>query len=286
MGPDAFTLFGFPIKYYSLMYILALLVAIRVGKYEAKKYGIAPKLIEEAGTWVIFSGIIGARITYIIGEWSYYKDNLIEIIAIWRGIRGLAIHGGILGAAIGILLFSRKYKISVWRIFDIAVAPTLLGQAFGRIGNLMNGEAHGVPTFTPLKVLLKSNFSQWWLVNKDKVDLNLKELVPWGIVFPPGTPAGDEFPNIPVHPTMIYEMILNVIGAALLFFYFRKKDMPSGYLAAIYMIMYAVIRTIVTIFRADEWFVYGINVSILFNILFVMIALAVFYVRRGSKERL
>ena len=85
-----------------------------------------------------------------------------------------------------------------------------------------------------------------------------KELVPWGVVFPSGTSAGDSFPNVPLHPAMLYESVLNVIGFFLLWFYFRKKGYKPGILSMIYLIMYALIRSFVSFFRVEDLSFFGV----------------------------
>ena len=300
MEPYIFTLFGkeiifygflnatiiqigsFPIKYYGLMYITGTLLAIEIGKYHAReeKLNISPEKIESFGTWVIFTAIIFARAYYVFADWDNYKDNIVEIFAFWKGIQGLAIHGGIIGGAIGALIFAYRNNISYWTLVDIAAAPVLLGQAIGRIGNLINGETHGAPTFTPLHVIFSGNFYEWWETRQYLLNDDLKELVPWGMVFPPGTAAGDQFPNIPIHPTMIYEMILNVIGAALLFFYFRKKKLQRGSLGLIYVIIYAINRTAVTMFRVDDLYIFGFRSPLLSNAIFVTAAVVTLVIRK------
>jgi phosphatidylglycerol:prolipoprotein diacylglycerol transferase len=105
-----------------------------------------------------------------------------------------------------------------------AVAPTIiLGQAFGRFGNFMNGDAHGTPTD-----------------------------MPWGIVFPSGSIAGREFPGIPIHPTMLYEMFINFGIFFLLWFVIKNRESKAGFLFALYIVMYSAGRLFVEQFRADS----------------------------------
>lgn len=111
---------------------------------------------------------------------------------------------------------------------DFAAGPFILGQAIGRIGNFMNGEVHGVPTFTPLSVIfsLKPKFYEWYSYYQSlplSEQNNYSNLVPWGIIFPSSSPAGSEFPNLALHPAMLYEMILNLIGFFIIWFVLRKK---------------------------------------------------------------
>lgn len=278
-NPTIVEINNFPIKYYSLMYIIGTLVGIRICKYHARELKIPEKKIESYANWIVFPGILGARIYCVLTQWDHYKDNIGDIFAFWKGIQGLAIHGGIIGGAIGVLILSYKEKVSFWTLGDLAAAPVLVGQSIGRIGNLINGEAHGVPTFTPLNVIFTNGFDEWWETRQFMLNDDLKALVPWGIVFPPGTIAGEQFPNIPIHPTMIYESLLNLMGAALIFFYFRRKKFKAGTLGLIYILTYSVVRSFVTMFKADDAYILGIRGPLLTNALFIVMALTAMYIR-------
>ena len=250
------------IHYYSLMYIIAFFLGIFIASRDkvAEARGIKDKkIIEDFAFWVMISGLIGARLYYVLFKLSSYMERPLSIFAVWEG--GLAIHGGIIGAFIGAVIFAKRKNMNLWVLTDMGVGPLLIGQAIGRIGNYANGEIEGVPTFTPWSVILKGNFEQWWNQYQTmSIDMKsgFKELVPWGIVFPSGTSAGDSFPNVPLHPAMFYESILNVIGFSLLWFYFRKKGYKPGVLTTIYLVMYALIRSLVSFFRVEDLSFFGV----------------------------
>ena len=250
------------IHYYSLMYIIAFFLGIFIASRDkvAEARGIKDKkIIEDFAFWVMISGLIGARLYYVLFKLSSYMERPLSIFAVWEG--GLAIHGGIIGAFIGAVIFAKRKNMNLWVLTDMGVGPLLIGQAIGRIGNYANGEIEGVPTFTPWSVILKGNFEQWWNQYQTmSIDMKsgFKELVPWGIVFPSGTSAGDSFPNVPLHPAMFYESILNVVGFSLLWFYFRKKGYKPGVLTMIYLVMYALIRSLVSFFRVEDLSFFGV----------------------------
>ena len=158
----------------------------------------------------------------------------------------------------------------------MAVGPLLFGQFLGRFGNLANGEVHGVPTFTPLSVIFSGTFTKWWSEYQAMsiaAKTQFKQLVPWGISFPLDTPAGSEFPNLPLHPAMLYEAFLNLIGFIILWFYFRKKEYNPGVLSMIYLIMYAIIRMFVSTFRAEDLLLFGIRLPYLISIAMIIVAI-------------
>lgn len=273
MKPYLFKIGNFELRIYSLMYIISLFLAIFIAKRDdvAKKRGIPSNFIEDFAYFEIFSGLIGARIYYVLLRWDYYSNNLSEIVKVWNG--GLAIHGGIIGGIIGAYIFAKRKNLNLLVLTDMAVGPLILGQGLGRIGNLFNGEIHGFPVITPLSVILKGNFSTWWMEFQKlplMEQLKFKKLVSWGIVFPLDTPAGTEFPNMALHPAMIYEMILNFIAFYIIWFILRKREYSKGILSMIYIIFYGVIRIIVSTFRAEDLLIYGIRAPYIISIVMIM----------------
>ncbi len=274
MRPYLFKIGNFELRVYSLMYILALFIAIFLAKHDklAKKRGITDnKQIEDFAFITLFSGLIGARIYYVILKWDYYSKMLYEIPMVWKG--GLAIHGGIIGGIVAILIFSKMHNKKFFVLTDMSVGPLILGQALGRIGNFANGEIHGVPTFTPWSVIISGKFSTWWnLYNSLPLSEQAKyrPLVPWGVVFPENTSAGMEFPTYPLHPAMLYELVLNVIAFLLIWFVFRKKEYKRGILSMIYLILYGIIRIFVSAFRAEDLLIYGFKMPYIVSTIMII----------------
>lgn len=274
MRPYLFKIGNFELRVYSLMYILALFIAIFLAKHDklAKKRDITDnKQIEDFAFITLFSGLIGARIYYVILKWDYYSKMLYEIPMVWKG--GLAIHGGIIGGIVAILIFSKIHNKKFFVLTDMSVGPLILGQALGRIGNFANGEIHGVPTFTPWSVIISGKFSTWWnLYNSLPLSEQAKyrPLVPWGVVFPENTSAGMEFPTYPLHPAMLYELVLNVIAFLLIWFVFRKKEYKRGILSMIYLILYGIIRIFVSAFRAEDLLIYGFKMPYIVSTIMII----------------
>ena len=283
MRPTLFKIGNFELRIYSLMYILAFIIGIKIAEKDdvAKKRGIKDKkMIEDFAFFAMISGLVGARAYYVIMKFNEYAGDPISMLKVWEG--GLAIHGGIIGGLIGSYLYAKKHKISLWTLTDMGV----FGQFLGRFGNLANGEIHGVPTFTPWNVIFSGKFSEWWTAYQSmslEAQSKFKELVPWGLVFPQDSPAGMEFPNYPLHPAMLYEAVLNLIGFMLLWFYFRKKEYNPGVLTMIYLIMYAVIRVFVSTFRVEDLIVPGIGIRAPYLISIIMVIMAALGIKYFSK---
>ena len=244
MNPILFSIGKIKITYYGLMYAISFILGIELGKRYGKQKGISPDTIENYAFVAMLSGLIGGRLYYVLFNLDYYINYPADIMAVWKG--GMAIHGGILGGIIGTCIYGFIKKTNPLLLADIAAPSLLLGQAIGRIGNFMNGEIYGVPTFTPFKVIftLKPKFYEWYsyyLSLPFSEKMNFKEKVPWGIVFPESSPAGSEFPNMALHPAMFYELILNLIGFLFIWFFLKNKKYANGTIACSYIIIYSII---------------------------------------------
>jgi len=241
MHPVLFKIGPLEIRFYGLMYLLAILLSIYLIRKDAQRKGI-PLTKDDIINLVfvaVLAGLIGARAYYVIFNWEYYGANLKEIPAIWRG--GLASHGGFIAGFIAVLIALRRYKIPVLKFGDSVVPLVILGEAFVRFGNFMNGEAHGMPT-------------------------NL----PWGIVFPRGSPAGDEFPNIPVHPTMLYQLFYNLAVFLIVWFGLRTRHFRDGFIIAVTVILYSIGRFFIEGMRADSLYIGGLRTAQVMSILLTL----------------
>jgi phosphatidylglycerol:prolipoprotein diacylglycerol transferase len=223
MHPVLIEIGPFEIRYYSLMYLLAITIGIFLLRQEVARKGIALSKDDVINLvlFSVFGGIICARLYYVAFNWDYYSAHIKDIPAIWKG--GLASHGGFIGGFIVAYLYLRHYKVPIWKIGDSILPIVVLGEAFVRFGNFMNGEAHGMPT-----------------------------TMPWGIVFPQGSTAGAEFPNTPVHPTMLYQLFYNLMAFFVVWFGLRKKEYKDGFVAAVIVIVYSIGRFFIEGMRADS----------------------------------
>ncbi len=225
MSPVIVQIGPLALRWYGLMYVTAVLVGVWLATREAerKKLPITPDEIMNFGLVVMFAGILGGRIYYVIFNWDFYGQNLWEIPQLWNG--GLAIHGGLVGGVLAGFIYLRRHPVPTFSFAD-AVAPSImLGQVFGRFGNFMNGDAHGVPT-------------------------NL----PWGVVFPAASIAGRQYPGMAIHPVMLYELALNLVWFLILR-RLRLTHHKPGYIFCLYFVLYSIGRAAVSGFRADSlWF--------------------------------
>lgn len=288
MNPVFLRLGPIEIRYYGLMYALAFLFGIHFAKKEAKDFNLKEDFIENYAIIAIISGLLGARLYYVLFNLDYYLSKPLEILAVWQG--GMAIHGGILGGILGTYLFSLKHKVSIWKMTDLAAPYLMFGQSIGRFGNFMNGEVHGVPTYTPWSVIFSNNkFYEWYNSYQSmtlEAQMKFKELVPWGVVFPPSSPAGSEFPNIAVHPAMLYELILNFIAFLSLMYLRKRRNLNVGILSFIYIIQYSLIRTFVSFFRAEDLMLAGFRAPHLISIVLILWSIIMIVILNKSEQKI
>lgn len=214
---------SFPIRSYSLIFALAIFMALAVTITLAKlqkKDQLAEHLMNMMLPMILVA-IVGARFWHVFFfDWSYYSQNPGEIIAVWHG--GLSIQGGVVGALLFSIWYTWKHKISFWELADLCAPGVILGQSIGRDANLMNGDAFGDPT--------GSNF---------------------GILYPENTIAHQTYGDKPLWPAEVWEGQLDVIIFALLMLLMQRK-MPRGYLFLAYAILYNGARFLLEMLRGDS----------------------------------
>jgi phosphatidylglycerol---prolipoprotein diacylglyceryl transferase len=220
--PEFFHIGKLVVSWYGTLVALGFIAGLWTASKRAAFVGVSPEKVADVGPWLIIGTLIGARLVYVC---SYPQDFRGEpfwhVFAIWKG--GLVFYGGLFGASGACILFSYINKIPLWRFADVLAPSVALGHAIGRLGCLMNGCCYGQAC-------------------------NL----PWAITFPVGHrthPVGEA--AMPLHPTQIYESLLNFALYAALAWFFRKRRKFEGQVFAIYLMGYAIVRSTVEMFRGD-----------------------------------
>ena len=225
MNSVAIALGSFEISWYSIFILIGVLIAGALFFIECKKYEINLDFATNLVFWTVIFGIIGARIYYVIFNWSYYSNNLSEIYKMWNG--GLAIHGGIIAGLIFIVLYSLKYKVRALKITDMLVVGLIIAQAIGRWGNFFNGEAHG-PEVT-------------------KSVLEGLKIIPEFVI------KGMFIDGTYYHPTFYYESLWCIIGFIVLLLVRKLYEyLKVGQLTGIYLIWYGIGRFFIEGMRTDS----------------------------------
>ena len=228
------SIFGFSIAYYGIVIVTGMMFAIWIAQREAKRTGQNPEQYLDLAMIGIAAGILGARIYYVIFAWDYYKDDLLSIFNIRQG--GLAIYGGIIGACIAVVIYSRKKKQNFSLLMDTASMSIVFGQIMGRWGNFFNREAFGDYTNNLFAMQLPVS-----AVRANEITQKM-----WDHVV---TVNGVEY--IQVHPTFLYESLWNV-GVLLFLFWFRKRKKFNGEVFLMYLIGYGLGRIWIEGLRTDQ----------------------------------
>lgn len=228
------SIFGFSIAYYGIVIVTGMMIAIWIAQREAKRTGQNPEQYLDLAMIGIAAGILGARIYYVIFAWDYYKDDLLSIFNIRQG--GLAIYGGIIGACIAVVIYSRKKKQNFSLLMDTASMSIVFGQIMGRWGNFFNREAFGDYTNNLFAMQLPVS-----AVRANEITQKM-----WDHVV---TVNGVEY--IQVHPTFLYESLWNV-GVLLFLFWFRKRKKFNGEVFLMYLIGYSLGRIWIEGLRTDQ----------------------------------
>ncbi len=228
-----FTVFGWKIYWYGVIIAVGFLLAVLYGVRRAPSLGFSEDDLIDTLLWAVPLGIIGARLYYVI----FYRDgaglnpyfdgehDLRDIVSLWEG--GLAIYGGVIGGAVGLVIATKRKKISTRGMLDLISFGLLIGQAVGRWGNFTNREAYGTET-----------------------------LVPWrmGLVYSYGT--------FYYHPTFLYESLWNFLGFLLLHFWTKKHRRYDGQVFLSYLTWYGLGRLFIEGLRTDSLYLGTSNLRV------------------------
>lgn len=258
---DIFGLLSEPISLhaYGLLIATGFLLAMTLTKRQASREGEDPEQMVDLTFYLLLSGLIGARLVFILTQLPLFMANPLEIVMFWRG--GLVWYGGFLGAVVYLLYQSRASKIPFFKTVDILIPYMALAHGFGRLGCLFAGCCFGRPA-------------------------NL----PWSIVFPAQSMAQSAqyaahqvaalAPSLPVHPTQLYEAGAEFAMFALLLF-MRQHKRFHGQLFLLWVSLYPIIRSIIEIYRGDkDRGVYILSTSQYISIGVGVMALVLFVVLR------
>ncbi len=224
------------IKFYGVIIAFGVILASLFGGRKAYTWKMSLDHMVDVLIYGIVGAVVGARLYYVIFQWDHYKNNLGEIIKIWEG--GLAIYGGIIGGILAAFLVCKKTGLNFIKLLDLIGMSLLIGQGIGRWGNFTNQEAFGTNTTLP------------WGMTSDKVasyiNSNQAEFANNGF---------EMDPNLPVHPTFLYESLWCLLGFVVLYIVCQKFYKFEGQLFLGYGIIYGIERTIVEGLRTDSLYI-------------------------------
>lgn len=240
------------INWYGLILVTAIVVAGGLARKKLAKDGIINhRQFEDLFFYAVIFGLLGARIGHVLFEFEYYRLNPQEIIKIWRG--GISLYGSLLGGALAVWWWCKKYKISFLKISDRILPFFALAQGIGRFGNYFNQELFGRPT------------DSWF-----------------GIYIAPVNRPAIFYSQNTFQPTFFYESLLNIFLFIVLLIVSRKK-LSTGVMTYLYIMGYTFIRFFMEFIRIDDTaMLYGLRVPQILSLVFFLLAL---YLLRYSLPR-
>ena len=153
MNPVCFYIGSRPIYWYGVMVACAFLACVVQWNLMARREGREQGFGSELGFWIMVSGIVGARLAYVLANWGDFADHPLDLVRIDKG--GLIFYGGFIGASLGLILFARARKVRLWTLADFTVCALPLGHAIGRTGCFINGCCYGAETSVPWATTLE-----------------------------------------------------------------------------------------------------------------------------------
>ena len=220
IDPVALAIGPFDIRWYAIAYIVGLILGWRYVLRFARQPGAAmtAKEVDDFIVWATIGVVVGGRLGYVLFyRPGFYLANPEHILYVWQG--GMSFHGGLLGVAAAIVLFSRKRGLKLLEVSDVIAAAAPIGLFFGRIANFINAELFGRPSDAP-----------------------------WAVIFPTGGSAAR-------HPSQLYEAALEglVLFAVIVFLvYATRARWRPGLITGVFFGGYGIARIVVEFFREPD----------------------------------
>lgn len=252
LDPVLITIGGLKIHWYGVMVAIGLYAGIQVALRDAPRRGVDRDKLLNASLIAAVLGVLGGRLYYVVQNHpEYYLQHPGQILAVWQG--GMAFYGAIFGGALALLIGSWRYGMNIWSVLDLGALGMTIGQAFGRIGNIINGDIVGYPTGGR-----------------------------WGFVYT----SQDTFAprNVAVQPANLYELLI-AVALFILLWSIRKRVQPEGMLAMVYIVLYSVSQFLIFFVRDNVVLFHGLKQAQLTAIVVTVLTIPfiVYLLRRGPR---
>jgi phosphatidylglycerol:prolipoprotein diacylglycerol transferase len=253
--PVALSLGPLAVRWYGLMYLLAFVAFLLLGKRRAQAqpwHGLAPQHIDDLLFHGVLGVVVGGRLGQVLFyEPGYYLAHPLEILAVWQG--GMSFHGGFLGVLVAMGLYAKRHGLGFWQLTDFIAPLVPIGLGLGRVGNFINGELWGRVADAAL---------------------------PWAMVFP-------QVDSLPRHPSQLYQAFGEGLLLWVLLWWFSVKQRPRMQVSALFLIGYGAARWIGEWFREPDHGIFGLSYVVSMGqwLSLPMIVVGLFLFVRGNKTK-
>lgn len=283
--PSGIDIFGYHVAFYGIVIGLGMLFGWLIAEWMAKKTGQSTELYLDFALIAIIVSVIFTRLGYVLFALDEFVDNPLEIFNLRSG--GLMIYGGIFGAILSALVFTRVKKYPFWLLADTGCVGLVTGQMIGRWGNFFNREAFGkysdglfAMQLNIQDVSYDFRMSEFSLQEKfagkqaafDRIMEIRNKLV-----------AVDGVQYIQVHPTFLYESLWNLCLLIFLIIFTKYKKF-DGEIMLLYLAGYGLGRVWIEGLRTDQLFLWGTSIPIsqLISALIVVVSLGMIIIKRRN----
>lgn len=241
------------LSWHGLATAVAVGVAIWLGTHAAQRAGFAEEPVWSVVLWAMIGGVIGARLFYYLDHLDRLRARPQDLIALWQG--GIAVYGAFVGGVLAGWLRARRLGLAAWPLLDAAAPAMLAGQAIGRVGCLLNGDAWGDPTGGD-----------------------------WGVVYThPDALLPADLLGVATHPYPLYEIGWDLLVLAAVLAVARQQRLPgTRFLVA--MLGYAVGRFLLTFVRQEPVLMLGLQEAQVVALITAALAAGALIVRRGRRD--
>jgi phosphatidylglycerol---prolipoprotein diacylglyceryl transferase len=224
LHPILFKVGSFLLPTYGVLLATALLTAVLVVMRLGKREGLDTGQLFDFSTWLVIAALLGAKALMVLTDWRYYWNSPSELFSWGMFKAGGVFYGGFIAAVFFAWWYTRRYKMQLWKVFDVYAPAIAIGQAIGRWGCFAAGDDYGKQTSFPIHVVFTD---------------------------PLAHQIGGVPLNVPVHPVQLYESALALMIFGFLIWKFRRKAY-DGQIFVLYLGLYAVARFFLEFLRGDE----------------------------------
>ncbi|MDQ6709745.1 MAG: prolipoprotein diacylglyceryl transferase [Candidatus Dormibacteraeota bacterium] len=215
LDPVLVTIGGLKIHWYGIMIALGLYAGIQVAMRDAPRRGISRDALMNVALLGAILGVAGGRLYYVVqNNPSFFLHHPVQIIAVWQG--GMAFFGAMFGGVLAMAISAWRWRLPFWSLLDVGAIGMTVGQAFGRIGNIINGDIVGYRTNG------------------------------WGFEYTNPNTFGPL--NVPVQPASLYELLI-AVALFVILWNLRLRIHPAGMLAMVYIALYSISQFLIFFLR-------------------------------------